>query len=80
MYPFRLEMSSFFFAATPASLQAGGCEVFCVSREDFLSLVRGSWDVAQDLVAVSERHSKEKERRVNFMRTRDEVGGDEDEW
>ena len=56
-----------------------GCEVFCVSREDFLALVRGSWDVAQDLLALSDRHSKEKERRVNFRRTRDEVGGDEDE-
>jgi len=40
--------------------------------------VRGSWDVAQDLIAVSERHKKEKARRVNFRRTRDEVG-DEDE-
>ena len=56
-----------------------GCECFCVSREDFLALVRGSFDVAQDLLAVSDRHSKEKERRVNFRRTRDEVGGDEDE-
>ena len=52
-----------------------------MSREDFLALVRGSWDVAQDLLAVSERHSKERERRANFQRTRDEVGGDEeDEW
>jgi len=54
-----------------------GCEVFCVSREDFLALVRGSWDVAQDLLAVSRRHESEKKRRVNFLRTRDEVGGDE---
>ena len=46
----------------------------CISREDFLALVRGSWDVAQDLVAVSDRHKKEKARRVNFRRTRDEVG------
>ena len=55
-----------------------GCEVFCVTREDFLALVRGSWHVAQDLLAVAERHDKEKERRVNFRRTRDEVGGEED--
>ena len=56
-----------------------GCEVFCVSRDDFLALVRGSWDVAQDILAVSDRHSKEKERRVNFRRTRDEVGGEDDD-
>jgi len=56
-----------------------GCDVLCVSRDDFIALVRGSWDVAKDLVALSERHSKEKERRVNFMRTRDEVSGDEDD-
>ena len=31
--------------------------------------MRGSWDVAHDLVAVSERHLKEKERRVKFIRT-----------
>ena len=41
--------------------------------------MRGSWDVAQDILAVSDRHSKEKERRVNFRRTRDEVGGEDDE-
>ena len=41
--------------------------------------MRGSFDVAQDVLAVSERHSKEKQRRVNFRRTRDEVGGEEDE-
>ena len=56
-----------------------GCEVFCVTREEFLALVRGSWDVAQDLLKVSEQHDKEKERRVNFRRTRDEVDGEEDE-
>jgi CRP/FNR family cyclic AMP-dependent transcriptional regulator len=56
-----------------------GCEVMCVSREDFLALVRGSWDVAQDLIEVSERHKKEKERRVNFVRTRDEVGGEDED-
>ena len=56
-----------------------GCEVMCVSREDFLALVRGSWHVAQDLVAVSDRHQKEKERRVNFRRTREEVGGEDDD-
>jgi CRP-like cAMP-binding protein len=49
-----------------------GCEVFCISREDFLALVRGSFDVAQDLLAVSDSHEKEKERRVNFRRTREE--------
>jgi CRP-like cAMP-binding protein len=65
---------------TVKCISGEGCEVFCVSREDFLQLVRGSWDVAQDLVAVAERHSKEKERRVNFRRTRDEVaGGDDDD-
>ena len=56
-----------------------GCEVFCVTREEFLALVRGSWDVAQDLVAVSERHTKEKARRMSFRRTRDEVMGGEDD-
>ena len=56
-----------------------GCECMCISREDFLALVRGSWDVAQDLVAVSERHKKEKARRVNFRRTRDEVDGEDDD-
>eukprot|EP00327_Prymnesium_parvum_P035278 CAMPEP_0195618456 /NCGR_PEP_ID=MMETSP0815-20121206/14091_1 /TAXON_ID=97485 /ORGANISM="Prymnesium parvum, Strain Texoma1" /LENGTH=101 /DNA_ID=CAMNT_0040758991 /DNA_START=104 /DNA_END=409 /DNA_ORIENTATION=+ len=56
-----------------------GCEVLCVSRDDFLQLVRGSWDVARDLVALSEQHSKEKERRVNFRRTRDEVSDDDDD-
>ena len=29
-----------------------------------------SWDVAQDILALSDRHSKEKERRKNFSRTR----------
>ena len=48
-------------------------------REDFLSLVRGSWDVAQDLLAVSDSHEREKERRINFRRTRDEVGPEDDE-
>jgi hypothetical protein len=52
----------------------------CIRREDFLALVRGSWDVAQDLVAVSERHKKEKARRVNFLRTRDEVDGEDDDF
>jgi len=64
--------------STVTCVSEGGCEVMCVTREDFLALVRGSWDVAQDLIAVSERHEKEKERRVNFRRTRDEVT-DEDE-
>ena len=50
-----------------------------MSREEFLALVRGSWDVAQDILALSDRHSKEKERRKNFSRTRDEAGGYEDE-
>ena len=40
-------------------------------------MVRASWDVRHDLIAVSERHSKEKQRRVNFRRTRDEVGGED---
>ena len=57
-----------------------GCECMCIRREDFLALVRGSWDVAQDLVAVSERHKKEKARRVNFLRTRDEVDGEDDDF
>ena len=56
-------------------MSEGGCDCICITREDFLALVRGSWDVAQDLVAMSERHRKEKERRVNFRRTRDEAGG-----
>lgn len=51
-----------------------------MSRDDFLQLVRGSWDVARDLVATSERHSKERRRRVNFMRTRDEVSGGDDDF
>ena len=55
------------------------CVVFCISREDFISLVRGSWDVAQDLLAVSDSHEREKERRINFRRTRDEVGPGEDD-
>ena len=56
--------------------------MFCVTREDFLALVRGSWDVARDLVAVAERHQKEKRRRMSFRRTRDEVGeqDDDDMW
>jgi hypothetical protein len=40
--------------------------------------VRGSWDVAQDMVAVAERHWKERERRANFRRTRDEAGEEDD--
>jgi len=46
-----------------------GCEVLCVSRDDFLQLVRGSWDVARDLVALSEQHSKEKVGRMPSIRT-----------
>ena len=66
--------------STVTCISEEGCEVFCVSREEFLALVRGSWDVAQDILALSDRHSKEKERRKNFSRTRDEVqGGYEDE-
>jgi len=65
---------------TIACVSDEGCETLCVSRADFLELVRGSWDVRHDLIALSERHSREKERRVNFMRTRDEVcGGFDDE-
>ena len=40
--------------------------------------MRGSWDVAHDLVAVSERHLKEKERRVKFIRTQSEAAADDD--
>ena len=65
--------------STVTCVSEGGCEVYCVTREDFLSLVRGSWDVAQDLVALSDKHNKEKERRKQFRRTRDEVGGEEDD-
>jgi len=63
---------------TVTCVSPAGCDVLCVSRDDFLSLVRGSWDVARDLVAASERKSKERERRVNFRRTRDEVSGDDE--
>jgi len=64
---------------TVTCVSSDGCEVLCVSRDDFLELVRGSWDVRHDLIAVSERNSKEKQRRLNFLRTRDEVGGDYDD-
>lgn len=56
-----------------------GCEVMCVTRADFLELVRSSWDVQNDLTAVADRHFKEKQRRVNFRRTQDEAMDIEDE-
>ena len=40
-----------------------GCEALCISRDDFLELVRGSWDVRQSLIAISERHKREKQCR-----------------
>ena len=40
--------------------------------------MRGSWDVAHDLVAVSERHLKEKERRVKAHPYADEAAADDD--
>lgn len=45
-------------STTVTCITPAGCDVLCVSRDDFIALVRGSWDVARDLVAVSERHSK----------------------
>ena len=63
---------------TVTCVSGAGCEALRVSRADFLALMRGSWDVAHDLVAVSERHLKEKERRVKFIRTQSEAAADDD--
>ena len=38
---------------TVTCVSGAGCEALRVSRADFLALMRGSWDVAHDLVAVS---------------------------
>ena len=60
-------------ATTVTCISDEGCEALCVSREDFLSLVRGSWDVRQNLIDISERHRREKQRRISFRRTQEEA-------
>ena len=65
-------------ATTVTCISDEGCEALCVSRDDFLNLVRGSWDVRQNLINISERHRREKQRRVSFRRTQEEVGWEDD--
>jgi hypothetical protein len=52
--------------------------VVAVPREAFLEMIRSSWDVCSDMLAVSEEHSKNRLRRYHFRRTRDEVGADDE--
>tara|TARA_B100000795_G_C22378287_1_gene278752 strand:+ start:299 stop:448 length:150 start_codon:yes stop_codon:yes gene_type:complete len=40
--------------------------------------VRGSWDVRQNLIHISERHRREKQRRISFRRTQEEADDDDD--
>jgi hypothetical protein len=42
-------------------------------------MIRSSWDVCSDMLDVSEEHSKKRQRRYHFRRTRDEVGADDEE-
>jgi CRP-like cAMP-binding protein len=65
-------------ATTVTCISDEGCEALCVSRDEFLELVRGSWDVRQSLIAISERHKREKQRRMSFRRTQEEVYGEDD--
>jgi len=65
-------------ATTVRCVSDEGCEAVCVSRDEFLELVRGSWDVRQSLIAISERHKRERQRRVSFHRTREEAGWDDE--
>jgi hypothetical protein len=52
--------------------------VLCVARDDFLELVRGSWDLRHQLLSLSQRHAREKKRRMLFRRTHEEADYDDD--